>query len=139
MTGPQRRSFPWRVVQVLILGVLILVAAGLVWAYRAGTVVTWHRAAPSADGSVLRIDYTTGACHDGAAADVEQTPTTVTITVRSRDFPESSCNDSLVRRTIEITLEDPVGERTLVDGACLLERFHGRDGCRDGGERIVQQ
>lgn len=138
MTGTQRRSSPWRVVRVLGLGVLILVVAGLVWTYRAGAVVTWHRATPSADGSVLRIDYTTGACNDGAAADVEQTPTAVTITVRSRNFPDSSCNDSLVLRTIEITLDDPLGERTLIDGACLLERFRGRDGCRDGSERIAQ-
>ena len=137
--GTQRRAFAWRLVRVLVLGVVAIVVAGLVWTYRAGAVVTWHRATASADGSVLRLDYTTAACDDGAAADVEETATTVTITVRSRNFPDSSCNDSLVRRSIEISLDDPLGERRLVDGACLLDRFIGSDGCSDGSDRRLQQ
>jgi hypothetical protein len=118
--------------------VATIVVAAFAWNYYAGTPVVWDRA-QSSDGLVIKVLYASGACDDGAAADVEESRTTVTITVRSRDFPDGSCTDDLVTRIVQVSLNEPLGDRELVDGACVLGKFEGRRSCRDRGVRVLEE
>ena len=128
----------WGYVWVLGASVATIVVAVFAWNHYAGTPVVWDRA-QSSDGLVIKVLYGSGACDDGAAADVDESLTTVTITVRSRNFPDASCTDNRVARIIEVSLNEPLGDRELVDGACVLGKFEGRRSCLGGGVRVLEE
>ena len=133
----QDQHSPWGYAWVLFASAATIVVGVFAWNYYAGTPVVWDRA-QSSDGLVIKALYKSSACDDGAAADVDESLTTVTITVRSRDFPDGSCTDNLVARTIEVSLNEPLGDRELVDGACALRKFEGLRSCRGGGVRVLE-
>ena len=128
---------PWGYAWVLCASVTTIVVAVFAWNYYAGTTVAWFRA-QSSDGVVIEVHYSSGACDDGAAADVEESSTTVTVTVRTRNFPDGSCSDAKVARTVEISLDEPLGDRLLIDGACVMRQFEGLGTCSAGGVRVLE-
>ncbi len=68
-------------------------------------IVAW-----SVAGDVLQLVVDT--CHGDPRATVEETDDEVTVTIVStRHDPGDACQD-----TVEVTLEAPLGSRTLVDG-----------------------
>jgi hypothetical protein len=84
--------------------------------------VPWDRAVPDASGRRVRVEYTTGVepCHVLDHVDVRYSPSAVTITLFEGSDPKAAnqyCIDIAVRRTTDVTLRQPLGRRTLVDGA----------------------
>jgi hypothetical protein len=84
--------------------------------------VPWDRAVPDPSGRRVRVEYTTGVepCHVLDHVDVRYSPSAVTITLFEGSDPKAAnqyCIDIAVRRATDVTLRQPLGRRTLVDGA----------------------
>jgi hypothetical protein len=66
-------------------------------------------ASARADGRTLNL--TVGSCNADLTAEVEESPTQVTVTVIARDDTSDDCLDGLV-----VHLDHPLGHRQLLDG-----------------------
>jgi hypothetical protein len=119
---------PW------VTGVVVAVLAGavlLTWVVvRAATTepVPWVKPA-EVDGAVVRLTYLGSECRDGASVDVEEDTGRVVLTVHETVYSRS-CSDVGVTYDHEVRLDEPLGERELVDGACLVEELSRRSACR---------
>lgn len=82
------------------------------------------------EGDVVRVHYVGGECDRGERLEVEETATEVVLTVRLRAW-EMSCSDVGVPRTLSATLDSPVGEREVVDGACREPEHATSMACSD--------
>ncbi|WP_395693258.1 hypothetical protein [Nocardioides sp.] len=71
----------------------------------------------SPEGRHVTVRYSGGACDQSADANVEESPTQVTITVVVTEQRGESCPAMGVFRTITVTLDSPLGSRRLVDGS----------------------
>jgi len=114
--------------RVAALAVAVVVAAGAWWWFYGGAESAPFDKAPSVDGSVVRLTYTGSECETRAWVDVEESAARVVLTVRTVEH-SLSCSDVGVVRTLEATLDEPLGERELVDGACLNEPWASRPAC----------
>jgi hypothetical protein len=119
---------PW------VTGVVVAVLAGavlLTWVVvRAATTepVPWVKPA-EVDGAVVRLTYLGSECRDGASVDVAEDAGRVVLTVHETVYSRS-CSDVGVTYDHEVRLDEPLGERDLVDGACLVEELSRRSACR---------
>ncbi|WP_157559539.1 hypothetical protein [Nocardioides sp. Soil777] len=119
---------PW------VTGAFVAVLAGavlLTWVVvRAATTepVPWVKPA-EVDGAVVRLTYMGSECRDGASVDVEEDAGRVVLTVHETVYSRS-CSDVGVTYDHEVRLDEPLGERELVDGACLVEELSRRSACR---------
>jgi hypothetical protein len=107
-----RRVWP----AVLIASVLIATVVGAAVAWASGGEPRSWVYAPEVDGSTVTVTYSDSPCRTFERVDVDEANDEVTITVRTWTFA-SSCNDSLQLYSVEVRLEAPLGERSLVDGA----------------------
>jgi hypothetical protein len=75
------------------------------------------------EGRTLRLEVQVGGppCDAVLGADVDETPTTVTVTVRAGQEPGAKCGPGVVAMIgtfpVRIRLQKPLGARTLKDGA----------------------
>lgn len=129
MRAPHRtRAVPW------VAGVVVTLLAGVVlltWVLvRAAATepVPWVEPA-EVDGAVVRLTYMGSECRNGASVDVEEEAGRVVLTVQETVY-SLSCNDVGVTYDHEVRLDEPLGERELVDGACLVEELSRRSACR---------
>lgn len=72
------------------------------------------------DGTTVRVSYGTGTCNHSEDLEVEETPDSVTITVVVV-IKASSCNDMGVQHELETDLDQPLGNREVIDGACTYD------------------
>jgi hypothetical protein len=84
--------------------------------------IPWDHAVPDASGRRVRIEYTTGVepCHVLDHVDVRSSRSAVTITLFEGSDPTAAnqyCIEIAVQRATDVTLGQPLGHRTLVDGA----------------------
>jgi len=71
---------------------------------------------PDVEGSRLTLHYLGSECQHGSKVEVDETAARVTLTIHTWSYA-LSCSDVAVRYEIEVTLDEPVGERDLVDGS----------------------
>jgi hypothetical protein len=80
----------------------------------------WSALRGTRGDSAFTVEYHAGVCGDRFShVTVEEGPSEVVVTVHSRR--ESSgrvCPDVAEVRTADVLLREPLGDRTLVDGAC---------------------
>jgi hypothetical protein len=75
------------------------------------------------DGRTLRLEVQAGGppCDAVLGTDVDETPTTVTVTVRAGQEPGAKCGPGVVAMIgtfpVQVRLREPLGTRTLKDGA----------------------
>ena len=71
----------------------------------------------SPDGTAVTVHFLAGGCFKSASAHAEETADAVTITVEVTDYADVACSAIGLFKSATVTLEDPVGDRLLVDGA----------------------
>lgn len=82
--------------------------------------VDWLKAKPRSGGTVLRVTFWSGVeeCYGVSDVEVEETDTSVTVTIREGRVPEAEvCIEVAVKKAIDVGLSEPVGGRDIVDGA----------------------
>lgn len=82
------------------------------------------------DGRQVQLDFTGSECQADAWADVEESVERVVITVQER-VRIGDCNDVGVAYTVTVGLDEPLGDRELVDGACVEGRWVGTPVCEE--------
>ena len=120
----RRRPWPWL---LAVLAVLAPVVVVVVLELR-GTAEPTPWASAVTRGTDLTVEYVGSECRDEAAVEVEEGSDRVVVTVRER-VGASSCSDVGVLYTLRERLDAPLGDRTLVDGACLTEEWRDRPAC----------
>lgn len=111
---------------MLVLGSLVLGAGALIglvlcaqyfWAGRAQP-VPWDTV--EGTGTELQVSFTGSDCQTSSRVEAEEHEDRVVVTayegVRAR-----SCNDMGVPYQLTVTLDEPLGERELVNGACVVD------------------
>ncbi len=111
---------------ILIGGVIGVVVAGtLAWYFHYSRIehyqAEWdnprHPPVIGDGGRSVTLQYTGGACDDYSDTEVTERATTITITITVTTKAVTGCNDVGVPRTTTVRLDDPVGDRRLIDGA----------------------
>lgn len=126
-TPRPRRRRVWALVVTAVVVVLVVVAT-VWWGLVRARPVPWGEV--EVDGDVVRVRYVAGECDRGARLDVEESETEVVLTVQVRGW-SLSCSDVGVPSTVRATLDAPVGDRTVVDGACRLPEYEAYLACSD--------
>lgn len=83
------------------------------------------------DGRVVEVGYTGSDCQDGSKLQAEEEADRVVLTVVTWEWA-TACNDMGVPYTVSTTLTEPLGDRTVVDGACLRPEGQRFADCRTG-------
>ena len=103
---------------------LIAVVAGIVvvvrssdWAGRRGHPAPWSSPSVSLNGRTVTVAYTVGGCFRSEHTETAEGRDEVVITVLVREHPDQACSDIAQERTATVTLDEPLGDRDLVDGA----------------------
>ena len=71
----------------------------------------------SADGTKVTVHFLGGGCFKSATAHADETSEEVTITVEVTDHADAACSSAAYMGSATVSLEEPVGDRLLVDGA----------------------
>lgn len=125
--------------RLAILGIALLLAAsavvGIIIAIRSATIGTqaWDRA--EIDGDEVQLDYIGSECQEDAWIDVDEQDDRVVLTVRAR-VDGGGCSDVGFPHSVSTTLEEPVRDRELIDGACLGNEWDDRPACRKPNEIV---
>ena len=118
-----RRRAAW-----VVLGAFAVVAlAGTTWWLTRGDRTPWDRVSGS-DGRTVRLEYTGSTCRDDVRVDVDEGDDEVAVTVYEVVIA-TGCDDVGVLYEVEVVLDRPLGDRTLVDGACRDPDLAQRPGC----------
>ena len=116
------------VVRRVIAVIVLAVAALAVWfVLSLGDPVPWGKPA-TVDGDVVRTTYVGSECQTYDRVDVVEDDQRVVITVRETVLAVS-CTDAGVAHEVRVELDEPLGDRALVDGACLLAELSERPTC----------
>ena len=118
------RRWPWI---LAVLAVLTPVAVVVTLEVR-GTPEPVPWASADVQGTELTVQYVGSECRDEASLEVEEHSDRVVVTVRER-VGLSSCSDVGVLSTLTGGLDEPLGDRDVVDGACLTDEWRGRPAC----------
>jgi hypothetical protein len=83
-----------------------------------GVPVPWLRAAVTPSGNQLRVGYESDPCTRAGAARVKETDSIVTVTLGDpkRD-PKKACIATVERHCALVSLDKPLGDRSVNDGA----------------------
>ncbi|QWC86089.1 hypothetical protein KLP28_05035 [Nocardioidaceae bacterium] len=120
--------------------IVLLIAglAGVAAMFLRGEALRWNKPATlSADGTLLTLVATGGACADRTTVDVDEGPDRVVVTVRQLSLA-GACSDVGVPVQVVAELEAPLGQRELVDGYCEQSARARVTGCR-GTAPMVQR
>lgn len=102
----------------LALAVALGLASGLgaiLW-LQLGEHQPWDTAS-AISGARLKVTYTGSECEDQRTVDVDESDTSVKITITSRSYA-SACSDVGFVHAVTVTLDEPLGDRQLLDGSC---------------------
>jgi hypothetical protein len=104
--------------------------------------VSWHRAAArSSDPSLLCVIWTSGG-EPPARVDVDEGTDAVTVTLYERERPDRSADGTpiayapvAVTRHVDVRLDEPLGERAVIDGSTGLQPDRSPSGVLDALNR----
>jgi hypothetical protein len=83
-----------------------------------GVPVPWQRAAVAPSGDALRVGYESDPCTRARAARVKETDATVTVSLGdSERDPKKACIGIVQRHCVLVSLDKPLGDRSVEDGA----------------------
>lgn len=102
-----------------VLLVVLALAAGWWWRGRASP-TPWDTV--RIKKGTVTVQYTGSECEDSARLEVEEDQTEVVLTVYAGSHA-FSCSDVGVTRELTTSLDSPLGDRAVVDGACRLAEF----------------
>jgi hypothetical protein len=96
------------------------VVSGLVsGSIHTGAVDEWHWDKPAhVDGRTIHLTFDGSNCDDKRWVDVDETRETVTLTVKIRERTGTCAGVGLGGLSLDAELDEPLGDRTLIDGAC---------------------
>ncbi len=126
MTQVSRRQGIAGTLAVGALAALVATGAAFYW-FGQSEPTPWSKPA-RVDGDVVHLRYIGSQCQDDASVDVEEHDDQVILTIRTT-VRADSCPDVGVRYNIDAHLDAPVGDRELVDGACLVPKFSHYSAC----------
>jgi hypothetical protein len=120
----------------MLLAVVVVVIAGVgsvLWLYHRGTAPrtdSWVSSPVqvSADGRTVTLHYVGGECDKPSKVDVEERRDEVVLTVTTRES-YGGCEDIGITKSIDARLAEPLGTRSLVDGACEAAGPEVRSAC----------
>jgi hypothetical protein len=92
-------------------------------------IVPWTKPA-RVDGEVVHLSYVGSECRDRVTVEVDEGRRRVVLTVRET-VTARSCSDLGVSYDLEVRLDRPLGDRQLVDGACLGQEDLGYPDCAE--------
>jgi hypothetical protein len=84
--------------------------------------VTWDSAVVL-DPHTIQVTYTGSECEDHRSVSIDQSSVRVVITVKTWSFA-SGCSDVGLRRRFRVTLDNPLGNRAVLDGNCFGAPSH---------------
>lgn len=93
--------------------------------------VRWTKPA-QVDGRTVTIGFASGVCGEARWVDVKEAAASVTLTLYIAPIeppPDQVCPALAVILDARVTLEAPLGSRTLIDGACQLANAAGDGQC----------
>ena len=108
--------------------VAVTVGALVWWGLVRSEATPWGEARVEGDDVV--VSYLAGECDRSTTVSVEERDETVEITVRIRGWA-LSCSDVAIPREARVSLRRPLGERTLIDGACRMRKHARSQHCSD--------
>lgn len=126
MTRVLRRRRSLALVGVVAVGALLLAGFALYW-FGQSEPTPWNKPA-KVDGALVHLRYTGSQCQDDASVDVTEEKARVILTVRTT-VRAPSCPDVGVLYSIDAHLDAPLGDRELLDGACLMPEFAQYTAC----------
>ena len=94
---------------------VVLIGLGSLLWLQLGEHQTWERVAVVSE-TKLKVSYVGSECEDQRSVDVDEDNDSVTITITARSYA-SSCSDVGFLRTVNVSLDKPLGDRKLIDGA----------------------
>jgi len=110
---------------VLLGGLMLAAVAGVVAVVvvhqeSASRTTDWHWDKPAVvDGRTIHLTFDGGTCDEERWVDADETDQEVTLTVHTREGRGSCAGQGLSGLELDATLDEPLGDRTLIDGACL--------------------
>ncbi|GAB3265184.1 hypothetical protein GCM10027425_30520 [Alteromonas gracilis] len=118
-----------KLVGVLVLVVGLALSAFVFWATGSSRVIPFEKPA-RLDGTTLEVTYGGTSCRSGASLEIEESEDRVVVTVEE-STRAWSCDDDGVSYDVTGELEEPLGDRELVDGACALADYRGDPLCQE--------
>ena len=104
-------------VLLAVVALIVVLVRASPWTVHDGRLARWTAPVVSADGTQVTVTYTVDGCIRDADAATAEDPDAVTITVLVRDPAGTDCGRSAEARTATVTLDEPLGDRQLRDGA----------------------
>ncbi len=118
-----------KLVGVLVLVVGLALSAFVLWATGSSRVYPFDKPA-RVDGTAIEVTYEGSTCRSGASLEIEESEDRVVVTVEERTRAWS-CDDDRVAYDVTGELEEPLGDRELVDGACALAEYRDDAICEE--------
>ncbi|MBE7323148.1 hypothetical protein IEQ44_00595 [Nocardioides sp. Y6] len=112
LRGRRRAPAALIVTALVVLATIVLLVW---WVLGRSQATPWGKV--EAEGRHVVVHYVGGECDRSASLHVEEGPREVVLTVEVVGWA-LSCSDVGVPRTLRATLDEPLGDREVVDGAC---------------------
>jgi len=90
----------------------------------------WDKPA-SVGETTVELTYLGRECRDRVQVMVEEDPATVLVTITESVRSVVCGEDETASYDVSVELQEPLGQRTLVDGACQLGRFEQDPRCAE--------
>lgn len=100
----------------VVVAVAFTTGLGTVLWLQLGEHQRWERAS-MVNQTTLKVSYTGSECEDQRTVDVDESDESVKITITARSYA-SACSDVGFLHTVIVELDDPLGDRQLIDGSC---------------------
>lgn len=118
-----------KLVGVLVLVVGLALSVFVFWATGSSRVYPFGKPA-RVDGTTIEVSYDGSTCRSGASLEIEESEERVVVTVEE-STRAWSCDDDRVSYDVTGELEESLGDRELVDGACALAEYRDDAICEE--------
>lgn len=119
-----------KLVGVLVLVVGLALSAFVLWVTGSSRVIPFEKPA-RLDGTTLEVTYGGASCRSGASLEIEESEDRVVVTIEETSRFVFACDDALISYDVTGELEEPLGDRELVDGACALADYRDDAICEE--------